>query len=559
MRCAAYARYSTDRQSPLSIEDQLRKCREFAERQGWGFLEGYIFTDEAISGATDVRSGLREMLDAACSPERPFDVVLVDDTSRLSRRIADSLRIFEQLSFVGVRLVFISQGIDTGTEQAEILMATHGIVDSLYIKELAKKTHRGMEGVAIRGLHTGGRCFGYASNPIVDPTTSDQYGRPKIVGTRLEIEPEQAETVRRIFREYASGLSLRAIARGLNADGVMSPMPYRGQRRPSWSPGCLSVMLRNERYRGVVVWNRTRKIRDPRTGKRIHRERPRSDWKIREAWELRIIPEEVWEAVQRRAAVVQSNFRKGLPKGLCSRSFASRYFLSGFLKCGICGSALTIVSGRGMSSWGRYGCPVHVERGACSNGMRLRRVDIEREVLSGLQREIFNDDVIQFAIGEFEKQLRERIGSLRSDVERKLQRRDVLRVQIDNLADAVAQGYASEALFENLTRRERELKELNNALLPNCEEGIQVKLDRIEKFIRARFADLRQLSSENAIAAKAELGKHCDSIWVTPDDDGYTLSGEWKLTAGRSDGAGGPVRTGRVFPFTVPLAMSAHA
>ncbi len=157
MRCAAYARYSTDRQNPLSIEDQLRKCREFAKGTGWEFLEGYIFTDEAITGTTDVRSGLRRMLDAACSSQRPFDVVLVDDTSRLSRHLADSLRIFEQLSFVGVRLVFISQGIDTGTEQAEILMATHGIVDSLYIKELAKKTHRGMEGVAIRGFHTGGR------------------------------------------------------------------------------------------------------------------------------------------------------------------------------------------------------------------------------------------------------------------------------------------------------------------------------------------------------------------------------------------------------------------
>jgi hypothetical protein len=93
--------------------------------------------------------------------------------------------------------------------------------------------------------------------------------------------------------------------------------------------------------------------------------------------------------------------------------------------------------------------------------LRLRRIDSEREVLAGLQREIFNDSVIQFVIGEFEKQLRERIRSVRSDVERKRQRRDVLRVEIDNLAGAVARGYASEALFENLTRREKELAELN--------------------------------------------------------------------------------------------------
>jgi DNA invertase Pin-like site-specific DNA recombinase len=554
MRCASYARYSTDRQNPLSIEDQLRKCREFAARTGWEFLEGYIFTDQAITGSTDIRNGLRQMLEAASSSQRPFDVVLIDDTSRLSRHLPDSLRIFEQLSFVGVRLIFISQGIDTGSEQAEILMATHGIVDSLYIKELAKKTHRGMEGVAIRGFHTGGRCFGYVSKPIEDPTGTDHYGRPKIIGTHLEIEPEQAETVRRIFREYASGLSLRAIAKGLNADGVTSPMPYRGQRHPSWSPGCLSVMLRNERYRGLVVWNRTHKVRDPKTGRRIHRERPRSDWKIREAEELRIVSEDVWQAVQRRSAVVENNFRRGLRKGLCSRSFASRYFLSGFLKCGICGSALTIVSGRGMSNWGRYGCPVHVERGACSNRMTLRRIDVEREVLAGLQREIFNDEIIQFAIGEFQKQLRERIRSVRSDVEGRRQRREVLRVEIQNLAHVVAQGYASKALLENLTQRERELEELDKGLMSNSPESIQFKVDQVEKFIRKRFADLRQLSSENASAAKAELGKHCDSIWVTPDNDGYTLSGKWDLSAGRSDGAGGPDRTTRAYAFSILLA-----
>jgi hypothetical protein len=100
-------------------------------------------------------------------------------------------------------------------------------------------------------------------------------------------------------------------------------------------------------------------------------------------------------------------------------------------------------------------------------------------------------------------------------------------VEIQNLADAVAQGHASEARFENLKRRERELNELDNGLFPNREDGIQVKLDQVEKFIRGRFADLRHLSSQNAIAAKAELGKHCNSIWVTPDKDGYTLSGKW--------------------------------
>ena len=161
LRCAVYARFSSEKQSPLSIDDQVRKCREYAEQRGWSVLDSHIYSDEAISGATDDRFGLRRMLAAATSKEKPFDVVLVDDTSRISRTLKDSFTIHDELRFAGVRLVFVSQGIDTDSEQAEVLLATHGIVDSLYLKELGKKVHRGVEGKALNGLHTGGRCFGY--------------------------------------------------------------------------------------------------------------------------------------------------------------------------------------------------------------------------------------------------------------------------------------------------------------------------------------------------------------------------------------------------------------
>jgi DNA invertase Pin-like site-specific DNA recombinase len=275
LRCAIYARYSTDKQNPLSIDDQVRKCREFGQRQGWDVLDGHIYTDEAITGASDERTGLQRLIEAATSNAHAFGAVLVDDTSRLSRKLADSLRIFEQLRFADVRLIFVSQGIDTDSEQAEVLLATHGIVDSLYIKELAKKTHRGVEGRALQGFHTAGRCFGYRSVPIEDPTRRDAYGRPQIIGVKLEIEPDQAAIVRRIFSDYAAGDSIKTIAKRLNAERIPPPSPYRGQRHPSWAPSAISVMLRNDRYRGVVVWNRTRKVRDPKTGRRVQRERPK--------------------------------------------------------------------------------------------------------------------------------------------------------------------------------------------------------------------------------------------------------------------------------------------
>jgi len=160
-------------------------------------LDSHIYIDEAISGATDDRFGLRRMLAAATSAAKPFDAVLVDDTSRINRTLKDSFTIHDELRFASVRLVFVSQGIDTDSEQAEVLLATHGIVDSLYLKELGRNVHRGVD--------TGGRCFGYHNVPIEDPTRVDQHGRALITGVRLEVREDQAAIIRRIFTKYADG------------------------------------------------------------------------------------------------------------------------------------------------------------------------------------------------------------------------------------------------------------------------------------------------------------------------------------------------------------------
>ena len=142
-RCAAYARYSSDRQSPQSIDDQLRMCRNFAEGHGLEIVEDHVYTDAAVSGESDERLGLERLLGAAFSSVRPFDTILVDDTSRLARNLADAMRLYQRLNFAGVRVVAVSQGIDTSDEQADVLVTVHGLVDALYVKELAKKLTAG--------------------------------------------------------------------------------------------------------------------------------------------------------------------------------------------------------------------------------------------------------------------------------------------------------------------------------------------------------------------------------------------------------------------------------
>src|ERR1700688_1555107 len=130
LRCAAYARFSTDRQNPASIADQIRKCREYAIGQGWIVLEEHIYSDAAASGTSLERDGLQKLLAAATNRSQPFDCILIDDSSRLTRRLADALNLYERLLFAGIRVVAVSQGVDTADPQAELLIGVHGLIDS---------------------------------------------------------------------------------------------------------------------------------------------------------------------------------------------------------------------------------------------------------------------------------------------------------------------------------------------------------------------------------------------------------------------------------------------
>lgn len=102
------------------------------------------YVDAAQSGVGSDRPAHSRMLSAAYSCTPGFDVLLVDDASRLSRSLPEIVQVQQKLNFAGIRVVVVSQGIDSSREQAELLFAIHGIVDSLCVRELAKKTHRGV-------------------------------------------------------------------------------------------------------------------------------------------------------------------------------------------------------------------------------------------------------------------------------------------------------------------------------------------------------------------------------------------------------------------------------
>ena len=535
-RCAVYARYSNEKQNALTIDQQLRKCREFADANGLRILDPHIYADEAISGATDDRAGLRRLLSAAREKPRPFDVVLVDDTSRMSRDLEHSLGIMKELKFAGIRVVFVSQGFDTSTPQSQTLLTVHGLVDSLYLEELAKKTFRGVEQLALNGLHTGGRVFGYRRVPIESKTERDSHGRPIILGVKLAVDPDQAATVRRIFERYAGGDSLKRIAVDLNDEGILSPQPQKGRVSRSWCPSSVRHILHNERYRGVVIWGKTQKVRSPETRKRIYRRKPPSEWRRREIPEQRIVSDKLWAAVRRRIEVVERLYDCGPgQRPRRGRAEGSPYLFTGLLACSVCQGSITIVSGQwGTRNDSRYGCSMHAYRGdrVCTNNLLVSRRGLEEQMLAGLQSKVLHPDVVEYTFRRFEEELARSLSRQSGESSAICRRLELLERQIRNCTQAIASMGLSSSLRVQLTDLETRHRELSEKLAGSEPRALRLQLKDTRRFVEAELRNLRSMWIGEARLVRAEIAKHVERITLTPEGRTYVASGTWNLLGG---------------------------
>jgi site-specific DNA recombinase len=218
MKAALYARYSSDLQSEASIPDQFRVC----ERLAADFDIVARFEDRAISAGTSLRPGYQAMLAAARAGT--FKIIISEDSSRLWRAMAEQAPRLAELSDLGVHV--ITQDLDTRQESAGVVGAVMGAMAEAYRKQIAYRTRRGMEGLALTGRSTGGRCYGYGA-------------------------PEEAAVLREIFALAAHGARPAAIAETLNQRRVPAP------RGSWWSLNTVKRILANPRYAGRLIWGAT--------------------------------------------------------------------------------------------------------------------------------------------------------------------------------------------------------------------------------------------------------------------------------------------------------------
>jgi DNA invertase Pin-like site-specific DNA recombinase len=367
-RCAVYARFSTDMQSSSSVEDQVARARRYVEERGGRVDEALVFVDFALSGATTARPGLQALL--AAVDARRLDVALVESLDRVSRDQADVHMIFRRLRAADVRLIGIGDGIDTSTGQAGRMLASmRAMMGEAYLDDLRDKTRRGLEARARAGLATGGLPFGYRSSAHASG------------GRAIEIDPAAADIVRRIFADHARGASFAGIATALNAELVPPPRSSRRLRAPTWQHTTIRSILKNERYRGVLVFGQRewRKVPDTQLRRPVLRS-PHAVVRI-ERPELRIVDDETWSACNPTSS--------DRPARAAERRAGARraYLFSGLLRCGLCGSTMHVHGGRDRSY---YRCAEAASRGTCENRASVAEDVVRPGLLEAIAERIWS-------------------------------------------------------------------------------------------------------------------------------------------------------------------------
>jgi site-specific DNA recombinase len=152
----------------------------------------------------------------------------------------------------------------------------------------------------------------------------------------------------------------------------------RGPLRLGWAVSTVQVMLRNEKYARVWVWNKTRFLKDPESGRRRPVERPRHEWVTQERPELRIIEPALWASVQARLVQMEQTYGAGggrPPRGDAHVAY-SKYLLSGLVRCASCGARMIAQTAtrrrRGrVYRYGWYRCGFAASKGpaVCGHGV----------------------------------------------------------------------------------------------------------------------------------------------------------------------------------------------
>ncbi|MGN0777739.1 MAG: recombinase family protein [Aristaeellaceae bacterium] len=404
-RAVAYARYSSAGQRDVSIDQQLRDIRAYAQREGYTIVHEYA--DHAKSGFRhiDARIAFNAMMEAAknCS----FGTIIVWKVDRFGRSREDSAIYKGRLRQYGVRVLYAMEPIPEGS--AGVLL--EGMLEATaewYSRNLSENVARGLHDNALKSLANGIPYYGYDRSP----------------DGHYIIDPAEAPIVRQIYEWYLSGMSSTAIIRELNARGLT----HLGR---TFTYNCLLRILHNERYTGIYIWGDIRN----------------------EGGMPAIITHEQWEEVQRQLSKRQKRDSKS----------QVNFLLTGKLFCGHCGMSMAGDSGTSRTGETHYyyACMNKKNRRSCDK-RSIRKEIIEHAVINYLLDVALNPDTLSrladLILAEQQSAQRHSVlSSLRSE-------HATIQRKITNVNNAIAEGIYTSSTLTLLQSLESEARSLSEAI-----------------------------------------------------------------------------------------------
>lgn len=455
-----YARFSSDNQRDESIDAQLRAMHDYCSKLGAIIVKEYI--DRARTATTDDRPEFLRMINDAKNED--FDFVIVHKLDRFSRNRYDSAHYRHELKKHGVGLVSVIEQLDDSPEGIIMESVLEGMSE-YYSRNLSREVMKGMKETALQGLATGGVApFGLA----IDRETR-----------KYVINEEEAPAIRFIFEQVMNGVGYARIIQQLN------DMGYRTRNGKLFGKNSIYEILRNEKYKGVFVFNR-RQGKDC-TGKRNNHHMKDDEEIIRIPGAIEpIVDEHLFDAVTK----IMASRRHATP-----RNAKEVYLLAGKAYCGECGHAMhgnRKNCGRSKTLYVTYRCEGSHRKARldCKN-KEINRDKLESFVMKELARVIFNDDTLNNIIAEYQDfcaRTNENGNKKIELIQKKLQ---TVQGKIDNLIQLMAET-GSKNVVLTLGKLEQEQEQLETELAKteaelNCPVIDESKIRAAYKTAREQF------------------------------------------------------------------------
>lgn len=267
---------STDQDEQLSsYENQVRYYREYINQNPLYELVG-IYADEGISGTNTKKRTEFNRLISDCRQGK-LDRIIVKSISRFSRNTLDCLKYVRELKELGIGITFEKENIDSLDAKGEVLLTI--------LSSLAQDESRSISENATWGIR---KKF---ERGEVRVNTTKFMGYDKDENGKLIIVPEQAETVKIIYKKFLEGFNPESIARYLNENDICG---WTG--KVNWYPSAIQKMLQNEKYKGDALLQKTFTV-DFLTKKRSANDGQVNQYYVEDSHEA-IIDKETWELVQ---------------------------------------------------------------------------------------------------------------------------------------------------------------------------------------------------------------------------------------------------------------------